>query len=882
VTLDLAAPRAGAAVRRVAGRVLPVAVAVALLAFVVVAPDGPAGTWVYLAVSVAAPVCAWVGVRRRRFSGGGRWVAVTLTLNAAGDVAWQIVEWVTGSGPDVSVADLFYLASYVTLAVALVAGRLAGRRRPGASLHALLDGGACLVVALLVVYQSSIAQTLADRGHDLTVRLVWIGYPVLDAVLVGLVAWRVVLNGRIRMTALLWLCGVLCWLSADLGMLVVGDAGAMTGWMDAGWLAGVVLLAAVPWTRPSSGGDALPIRGTWRVVLNVAPFAVPAVGEVVTWVRGDRVDPVPTVVVWAVLMVLSTVRTRLMAVDVERAWGAVRSQARRYEALALNTSDAVAVVDRDGRLTSDSASLSLLLGRPVRAGEDFPGLLAALGVVPIAVHTVLDRTRRRPGTAVELELEGRTDDGGPRWLGGRAVDLSADPDVAGIVVSVYDITRRKVAEGELAHQAFHDSLTGLANRRLFLDRAEQALRRAGRTGTAPIVLCLDLDGFKDVNDSLGHQAGDALLRVVATRLLGVVRAGDTVARLGGDEFAVLLDDTASGPAAAESLAERVLDVLAEPIDLAGSTVTVGTSIGLVVAEPESIPETLLRDGDIAMYRAKAAGGRQSVTFSPGMRDAELERIELERELAGALGGGQLALAYQPVIDLRTDAVTGFEALLRWTSPTLGAVGPDRFVPIAEASGLIVPIGRWVLAEAARTAARWQREHGPDLTMAVNVSARQLADDGFLADVRSVLADSGVFPGTLVLEITETALVTDAATVGRQLAELRRMGVRIALDDFGTGYSSLSWLRTFPVDVLKIDRSFVQLLDGGGQDAAIVSGLVQLAHRLDLEVVAEGVEHEEQRERLRAEGCDLAQGWLFARALPAEEAGLLLAAPAPAR
>jgi EAL domain-containing protein (putative c-di-GMP-specific phosphodiesterase class I) len=259
-----------------------------------------------------------------------------------------------------------------------------------------------------------------------------------------------------------------------------------------------------------------------------------------------------------------------------------------------------------------------------------------------------------------------------------------------------------------------------------------------------------------------------------------------------------------------------------------------------------------------------------------MRDAELERIELERELTGALGGGQLSLVYQPVVDLDTDGVPGFEALLRWTSPTLGPIGPDRFVPVAEASGLIVPIGRWVLGEAARTAARWQQEHGDQLTMAVNVSARQLADGSFLDDVRHVLTGSGVAPGTLVLEITETALVTDAATVGARLAELRTMGVRIALDDFGTGYSSLSWLRTFPVDVLKIDRSFIQLLSGSGQDAAIVSGLVQLAHSLDLEVVAEGVEVAEQRDRLRAERCDLAQGYLFARPLPPAEAEAYLA------
>ena len=868
---------------RVAARSAGGAVVLGMLLVVLLAPESTAATWAYLAVSTGGAAVAWLGVRRRGAGDGATWVAWTLTLNALGDLIWTVVTELEDATPDVSIADVFYLASYVTLAVTLVGGRLGGRRPAGARLPALLDGGSTLVVALLVVYKSSIADTLADSGHDLPVRLVWIGYPVLDAIVVGLVAWRAGLYGRASGPAVFWLSGILCWLAADLGMLLTGDLNA--GWLSVGWLAGVILLAASPWIRSAPGGELLSSRrpgsGRWRTALNLAPFVVPPFTELVTWLRGGRVDPIPAAVAWAVLVALSSMRTRVLAVDGERAWAAVRSQARRFEALALNTSDAVAVVDGDRRLTSYSASLTQLLGRPADAGADLPGLLAALGVVPVAVHTALDRTRRQPGVPIELELAGRREDGGPRWLGGRAIDLSADPDVAGTVVSVYDMTRRKLAEQALAHQAFHDGLTGLANRSLFLDRAEQALRRAGRTGAAPVVLCLDLDGFKDVNDSLGHLAGDRLLQVIADRVRDAVRSGDTVARLGGDEFAVLLDDTRSGPARAAELAERLLAVIAEPVELDGNVVSVGTSIGLVVAEPESTPQTLLRDGDIAMYRAKAAGRRRWMAFAPGMRTAELERIELERELGGALEGGQLHLAYQPVLDLRTERVVGFEALLRWNSPTLGTVGPDRFVPVAEASGLIGPIGRWVLREAAGTAARWQRTHGAArLSMAVNVSARQLADATFLTDVAEVLADSGIAPGTLVLEITETALVTDPETVGRRLAELRGMDVRIALDDFGTGYSSLSWLRAFPVDVLKIDRSFVRLLTGPGQDAAIVHGLLQLARTLRLEVVAEGVEHEAQRDLLRLERCDMAQGWLFAPALPAEEAERLLTEPVP--
>jgi diguanylate cyclase (GGDEF)-like protein len=478
---------------------------------------------------------------------------------------------------------------------------------------------------------------------------------------------------------------------------------------------------------------------------------------------------------------------------------------------------------------------------------------------------------------LELELPGLRTDGDPVWFGGRAVSLLDDPDVRGIVVSVHDITRRKAAEQELAHQAFHDELTGLANRTLFLDRTEQALRRAGRSGAAPTVLCLDLDGFKDVNDSLGHLAGDELLRVVAARLQGVVRSADTVARLGGDEFAVLVDGTSGGLAEASALAERVLAVLGEPIDLGGQRVGISASVGIVAAEPESTPLSLLRDGDIAMYRAKTSGRGRWVVFAPDMRAAALERIELERELGGALAAGQLRLVYQPVVDLADDSVVGFEALLRWDHPELGVVGPDRFIPIAEESGLIVPIGSWVLTEATRTVARWQQAHPrrPALSMAVNVSARQLASDSLVEHVREALADSGIAPSSLVLEVTETALVTDPRAVAEQLARLRALGVRLALDDFGTGYSSLTYLRQFAVDILKIDRSFVGTMTEVGDDAAILHGLLELGRRLQLEVVAEGVELDVQRDLLRAEHCGLAQGYLFARPLDSADAELLL-------
>jgi diguanylate cyclase (GGDEF)-like protein len=852
------------------------------LGAVAAAPGSALGGCAHLVVSVGCAAIAWVGDRRfpQHRRGQVPWIPLALAFTAAGDVLWRVVVWVTGSIPDVSVADVSWLAGYVALSGPSLTSRFGGRPRPGARMYAVLDGCAALSVALLVIYHSSVPAALAERGAGPLTQGVWLAYPVLDAVLVGLLAWRAVLHGRVRPVAALVLLGVVCWLVADVGNLRETSPGTTGGWPAACWLLGLVVMAVVPWIPQSRGEDLNtrqgPGHGPWRMAVTIAPFAAPAVIEVAAWNRGVPVNPIPGLAVWSVLLVLTTLRTRLVALDGERAWAAVRSQARRSESLAVNSTDAVTVVDSDGRLLAHSGSLARLCGMPAPAGTALADLVGHVGADPVTTRRLLARSHSQAGVAVELELEGRRPGGGPFWLGGRLVNLLADPDVGGIVVSLYDITARKLAELELAHQAFHDGLTGLANRSLFLDHAEQALRRVQRTGCPPVVLFLDLDGFKDVNDSLGHLAGDALLRTIASRLLGVVRAGDTVARLGGDEFAVLVDDTRGGLPEAAALAQRLLAVIGEPVDLDGQRVTVAASIGIVAAEPDATPLSLFRDADIAMYRAKAAGRAQWVVFDPDMRAVALERIELARELAGALAAGQLRLAYQPVVDLQTERIVGFEALLRWQHPTLGAVGPDRFVPVAEDSGEIVPIGRWVLAEATRTVARWQRARPcSPLSMAVNVSARQLAGGTLLRHVAEALSESGLAPSSLVLEVTETALVTDPEPVAERLAELRALGVRLALDDFGTGYSSLSYLRQFDVDVLKIDRSFVSLLDGSPEDAAIVHGLVQLGRTLKLEVVAEGVETAAQRDLLRAERCDLAQGHLFARPLEAADAELLL-------
>lgn len=430
------------------------------------------------------------------------------------------------------------------------------------------------------------------------------------------------------------------------------------------------------------------------------------------------------------------------------------------------------------------------------------------------------------------------------------------------------------AQGQLRHQALHDPLTGLPNRMLVLDRAEQLLTRAQRSGQSVGLLFLDLDGFKHINDTCGHAAGDQLLKVVAERLSHAVRSGDTVARLGGDEFVILLDPepTTVPP---ELVADRLLRELRRPVDLDCSlrAITITASIGVAVGPRESA-QVLLRDADIALFRAKETGRDRFVVFESDMYAEVEDRLWLEMDLLEAIEGDQLFLEYQPTVNLRTNEITGVEALVRWNHPTRGVVGPNLFIPIAEETGLIVPLGRWVLCEACRQAVEW-RDNGFPLRMAANVSGRQLDEPTLVDDVRDALMASGLPSEALTLEITETALTRDAETAAERLQELKTLGIRIAVDDFGTGYSSLGYLKQFPVDMLKIDRLFVSGLDVSAQSAALVRTVVQLAKWLGIETLGEGIETEAQLDRLKTEQCDLGQGYLLSRPLPAAELGALL-------
>ncbi len=455
--------------------------------------------------------------------------------------------------------------------------------------------------------------------------------------------------------------------------------------------------------------------------------------------------------------------------------------------------------------------------------------------------------------------------------------IGADGEITHLLVVNEDLTARKQYEMRLLRQAHYDHLTGLPNRTLALDRLSRALARNNDQGKLVAVMFLDLDNFKIVNDTMGHAAGDQLLKASANRLLHTIRESDTVARLGGDEFLFVIGNL-DALVDVENAARRVLDCFAEPLSIQGREIFVTASLGITIAPSDSIePQVLLRNADAAMYRAKATGRDAYQFFTPAMNEHAVARLQLESNLRQALARRELRLEFQPLVDTDDEQIVGAEALLRWRNPHLGRVSPQDFIPVAEDTGLIVPIGEWVLESACRQAKNWSQLHGRALRVAVNISARQLRPDAGLVDaVRSALERSGLPASSLELEVTEGVLLDDHATAATILGRLHYMGVRLAIDDFGTGYSSLRYLREFPFDVLKIDRSFVQDLDGLDDNSPLLRAIIAMAGGLELEVVGEGVETAGQLAALRRMGCRLVQGYLYKRPLPARELARLLA------
>jgi diguanylate cyclase (GGDEF)-like protein/PAS domain S-box-containing protein len=553
-----------------------------------------------------------------------------------------------------------------------------------------------------------------------------------------------------------------------------------------------------------------------------------------------------------------------------------RQSSERFEALIQASSDVISIATADGRVRFQSPSVKQAFGY---ATDEIVGRNLTDLVHPDDCDRVVTHFRHvvsDPSATVMCECRIRHADGSWRDTETRISNLMHVPAVGGIVLNTRDITKRHALEAELRHQAFHDSLTGLANRALFINRVEHSLAHAKRHGSSMAVLYCDMHGFNRLNDSLGYSAGESALLVVAERLRTCVRGEDTVARLGGDEFGLLLDGLSSHSDATLAM-ERIMATLRQPVALPGAQVELQPHIGIVISNGgEETAEDLLRDGAVAMHQARNYEGGYAL-FDPEMHADAIRRIEVESELRTALDESEFVLHYQPTVDLRTGRLTGVEALVRWQHPRRGLVPPMEFIPMAEESGLIVPLGQWTITEACRQVRLWQSEIPADepIALNVNLSARQLRHPNIVRDIADALDDTGLLPSRLVLEITESVLMVDTAATLNRLFQLKSLGVRLAVDDFGTGYSSFAYLRRFPVDILKIDKSFVDGVATEPTASALVDAMIRIGKTLRLETVAEGVEKVEQADRLRALQCDIGQGYLFSRPLPADQITTLL-------
>ena len=542
-----------------------------------------------------------------------------------------------------------------------------------------------------------------------------------------------------------------------------------------------------------------------------------------------------------------------------------RAAEARFTALIKYSADVIAVVGPDGAMSYLTASAERVFGQPAEAliGRPITDLVAAE-----------DRARLREFIATDLAQAGATSMVEARIPRGHdkfriveihGTNLENEPTIAGRVLNLRDTTDRKGLEEQLRRIAFHDPLTLLANRALFRDRVEHALAVGKRGSRGVAVLFIDLDNFKKINDSLGHGQGDRVLRTSAQRLVKCTRNGDTVARLGGDEFAVLLENL-TGREVVVEVAQRIVQALQEPFAFLGSNLRVAASIGVAFATATDGVEELLRNADVAMYAAKSQGKGRYVVFETEMQHAAHQRLEIEAELSKALTENQFQIHYQPIVDLLSGYILGVEALVRWRHPKRGLVAPADFIGVAEDSGQLIVLGRWMLCQACKEVRAWQAKlpHGRQLRVAVNVSAGQLAHSDLIADVTWALEQSQLEPACLVIEMTESVLMQNTDDTLAKLTRIKKLGVRIAIDDFGTGYSSLSYLHRFPIDILKIDRSFVERLGGLEDGTALARAIITLGDTLGLEVVAEGIELEHQKRELIELGCVAGQGYYFSK------------------
>ena len=812
------------------------------------------------------------------------WSALSWGL---GEVVWAYYEVVAGREvPFPSLPDVGFL-----LAVPLALGAMLAFFSPPVGwtsrLRLVTDA---LIVDASVLYVSwvLVLGPLYHAGEGgLLAQAISLAYPAGDVVILSVV---VLVAARGRATADL----PLGWIAAGLVALAVSDSAFAylteqgtyaTNLLDTGWFAGFVLIALAASKPPAAGRP----RDSGRRQLTLLPY-VPAVAVLVMKVARAVAGATPADFLffnWVAVVVFLMVRQVLtlrenqsltcdLEAKVEARTLALSRSEERFRSLIQNVSDIIGVVAADGEIRYVSPSIEAVSGYPPTEivgrniydflhPDDTPTMAAFLAGMGGASRRMEVRLRDRRGDWRDFEVVG--------------TDMSHEPALGGFVLAIRDETERKSLEDQLAHQAFHDRLTGLANRALLADRIDHGLARIGRTGRDLAVVFVDVDDFKAVNDTLGHASGDALLQEVSRRLQGCVRPGDTVARLGGDEFAVLMEDAEEDVAVA--VATRLQEALRAAVSLGPHEVHVSASAGIALSGPETTSASeVLRNADVAMYQAKADGKGGHQVFRAEMHEALVRRAELLGELRLAVERSEFTLHYQPLVDLTSGGIVGFEALVRWQHPTRGMVPPNEFIPLAEETGLIVPIGHWVLEEAVARLRAFDavERRDPPLTMSVNVSGRQFGRPDLVPAVADALARSGIDPARLTLELTESILFEDGDSTITRLAELKALGVHLAIDDFGTGFSSLSYLQRYPIDSLKIDKSFVDAMDTS-RGAELVRTVIELGSVLGITTVAEGIEHSAQLDALQALGCQLGQGFMFSRPVPDAQVGALLEADA---
>ncbi len=649
------------------------------------------------------------------------------------------------------------------------------------------------------------------------------------------------------------------------------------------WLAYFVILAARPFTSSA-------LRAAVASAIAVAEYAFMIVLFVVVGHMAMRADPLSVAEMGGTSVVGEIAKICLLAAvggtaTYATAWyertlrqtnSALRESDAELRALVGAMSDVIVVLDRDGRYLKIAASGANARHRPPAEwiGRRVQDVLPADHASMIA-SCVTRALKSDQAVDVEYSLPSEN---GTTWIAGTISPMTNDS----VVWVARNVTTRKSLEAQLSYQALHDPLTGLANRVLFHDRVAHAFAALERAGGRIAVLFLDVDEFKTVNDSLGHSVGDSLLTTLAHRLLNATRGCDTVARLGGDEFAVLIEH-ASADADALIVAGRISAALRAPFKLGDGELAVSASVGIARASDDDNVDTLLRNADVAMYRAKSEGRGRCAIFEPEMHRALVDRMALEADLREGIGRGELHLVYQPIVELQSGRLTAIEALVRWQHPRRGLLPPTLFVPLAEETGLIAPLGRFVLTEACRQAAVWQSvAKGEAPAVTVNLSGRQFEQADLASDVAEALQTSGLEPRHLVLEITESVVMRNTEATITQLHALKALGVQLAIDDFGTGYSSLSSLQRFPIDILKIDKSFIDGVTRSGNDAALARTIIALGDMLAMRTVAEGIEHADQQELMHTLGCRFGQGYLFAKPQSPDEITRLIEAPAGSR